>query len=129
MGAVTVTVDVQGTAITEAEEFYNVYKLNVVQVPSRLPNQRIDHDPVLFANNQLKLISVYAIAMQALWQERPVLIGTSSVEESEAIQQVLEGKRWPKGSGIFPWEVWMKLDLMKDLRRKAQQLERNEMLL
>lgn len=127
--AVTVTVDMQGTAITEAEEFYNVYNMNVVQVPSRLPNQRIDHDPVLFVDNQTKLINVYVIAMEAHRKNRPVLIGTSSVEESEAIQQVLEGTRWPKQSGIFPGELWVKLDWMKDLRRHAAKMARTNMVL
>ena len=119
--AVTVIVDMQGTAITEAEEFYNVYKLNVVQVPSRLPNQRIDHEPVLFVDFATKLINIYVMATQAHSRQRPVLIGTSSVEESEAIQQVLEGKMWPKMDPIMPWEVWTKLDMLRGLRSIARE--------
>ena len=78
-----------GTAATEAPEFFEVYDLNVVEVPSRLPNQRIDHKPRLFPDRRGKLISIYQIVMKAHWDRRPVLIGTSSVEESELIQKLL----------------------------------------
>ena len=84
----------QGTAMTEAEEFFNVYKLNVIQVPSRLPNQRLDHPSRLFTNRNEKLLSIYVTVMQAHWRDRPVLIGTSSVAESEVILEVLEGLLW-----------------------------------
>lgn len=84
----------QGTAITEAEEFHDVYKLNVVQIPSRLPNRRCDHPARMFLYNEHKLISIYIVVMQAYWQQRPVLIGTSNVEESEKIFRLLEGTLW-----------------------------------
>lgn len=119
----------QGTAITEAEEFHNVYKLNVIQVPSRLPNKRLDHDPVLFVSNEYKLLTVYVMVMQAYWQQRPVLIGTSSVEESEAIQWVLEGKEWGKQRPITPDEVWLKTAMMAGFRRHASRLKPDETLM
>ena len=119
----------QGTAITEAEEFYNVYKLNVIQVPSRLPNQRLDHDPVLFVSSNSKLINLYVMVMQAHWHQRPVLIGTSSVDESEEIQWLLEGKRWPKYAGIPVEEVWLQTAMMAGYRRQAKRLAPGELLM
>ena len=79
----------QGTAITEAREFYEVYGLNVVEVPSRLPNIRIDHAPRLFTHRVDRLVSLYLIVMEAHQRGRPVLIGTASVAESEQIDILL----------------------------------------
>ncbi len=96
----------QGTATTEAAEFYNVYNLNVMEVPSRLPNQRIDHPARMFADRDAKMISLYMTVMEAQAQDRPVLIGTSSVSDSEQIEQVLSGEHvfQPEGRchhGVF----------------------------
>ena len=84
----------QGTASTEAEELYDVYNLNVVTVPSRLPNQRIDHEARLYPDREAKYISLYCTVLTAYFDNRPVLIGTSSVTESEEIQKVLT-LSWP----------------------------------
>lgn len=94
----------QGTAITEAEEFYNVYKLNVVQIPSRLPNRRQDFAPRMFLCNEQKLVSIYVVVMQAYWRQRPVLIGTASVSESEDIFRLLKGTLWAPFE--FPLDYW-----------------------
>ena len=83
---------VQGTAATEAEEFFNVYNLNVVEVPSRLPNQRIDQRIRMFADREAKLVSLYLTVLDAHNLDRPVLIGTSSVADSEEIEKVLAGE-------------------------------------
>ncbi|DBA84483.1 TPA: hypothetical protein ACH3X1_006102 [Trebouxia sp. C0004] len=80
-----------GTAATEAAEFFDVYKLNVVEVPSRLPDQRIDHRCRMYADRWSKLISLYQIVLEAHAENRPVLIGTSSVAESEQVEGLLMG--------------------------------------
>ena len=82
---------VQGTAATEAAEFFDVYNLNVVEVPSRLPDQRVDHSCRMYVDRWAKLISLYQIVLEAHAQDRPVLIGTSSVEESEQVEGLLMG--------------------------------------
>ena len=81
----------QGTAATEAAEFFDVYNLNVVEVPSRLPDQRVDHGCRMYADRWAKLISLYQIVLEAHAQGRPVLIGTSSVAESEQVEGLLMG--------------------------------------
>jgi len=81
----------QGTAATKAAEFFDVYNLNVVEVPSRLPDQRVDHRCRMYADRWAKLISLYQIVLEAHAQDRPVLIGTSSVEESEQVEGLLMG--------------------------------------
>ena len=69
-----------------------MYNLNVVEVPSRLPNRRLDHKARLFPDQSGKMISIYQIVMKAHEEQRPVLIGTSSVEESELIKELLVGR-------------------------------------
>ena len=66
-----------------------MYGLNVVEVPSRLPNIRIDHEPRLFLHHNERLVSLFLIVMEAHHQGRPVLIGTASVEESQHIFDML----------------------------------------
>ena len=51
--------------MTEAEEFYSVYKLNIIQVPSRLPSRRRDHLSRVYVSTEYKLLSLYMIVMQA----------------------------------------------------------------
>ncbi|DBA97691.1 TPA: hypothetical protein ACH3X3_012580 [Trebouxia sp. C0006] len=91
-----------GTAATEAAEFFDVYNLNVVEVPSRLPDQRDDHGCRLYADRGGKLISLYQIVLEAHAQDRPVLIGTSSVAESEQIEGLLMGRSARKYLGAHP---------------------------
>ena len=89
--------------MTEAEEFYDVYKLNVVQIPSRLPNRRRDHPARMFLFHEHKLVSIFIVVMQAYWQQRPVLIGTSSVDESEKIFRLLNGTLWAPNEFESDW--------------------------
>lgn len=93
---------VQGTAATEAAEFFDVYNLNVVEVPSRLPDQRVDHRCRMYADRWAKLISLYQIVLEAHAQDRPVLIGTSSVAESEQVEGLLMGRSAGKDLGANP---------------------------
>lgn len=66
-----------------------MYGLNVVEVPSRLPNIRIDHDPRLFYFQSDRLVSLFLIVLEAHVNARPVLIGTASVDESQRIYDLL----------------------------------------
>jgi len=93
---------VQGTAATEAAEFFDVYNLNVVEVPSRLPDQRDDHGCRMYVDRWGKLISLYQIVLEAHAQDRPVLIGTSSVAESEQVEGLLMGRSAGKDLGANP---------------------------
>ena len=66
-----------------------MYGLNVVEVPSRLPNIRIDHEPRLFYFQSDRLVSLFLIVLEAHVNGRPVLIGTASVDESQRIYDLL----------------------------------------
>ncbi|WP_269514872.1 preprotein translocase subunit SecA [Brevundimonas subvibrioides] len=78
-----------GTAATEAQEFHDIYKMDVLEVPTNRPVQRIDHDDEVYRTYAEK---VQAIARQiADCRERgqPILVGTVSIEKSEQLSEIL----------------------------------------
>jgi len=78
-----------GTAVTEKEELLNVYGLNVVQIPTALPTGRKDYPDVVFKNFKGKLNSIMGEIARVAPTGRPILIGTTSVDSSEALSQLL----------------------------------------
>jgi preprotein translocase subunit SecA len=79
-----------GTAMTEAPEFFDIYKMNVVAIPTNVPVQRIDEDDVFYKSLPEKFASIAEElkAKQELGQ--PVLVGTVSIEKSEMLSEYLE---------------------------------------
>jgi hypothetical protein len=79
-----------GTARSAAAEFYEIYGLRVVPIPTNKPPRRKDLPLRLYYTEQDKLAYVVSV-VESCWADgRPVLIGTSSVNESEAVLQVLQ---------------------------------------
>ncbi|MDQ3096756.1 MAG: preprotein translocase subunit SecA [Chloroflexota bacterium] len=78
-----------GTAATEAEELFKVYKLEVTQIPTHRPMVRSDHPDLVYKTEQGKWDAVVAEVKERNEQGQPVLIGTTSVEKSEALSQEL----------------------------------------
>jgi preprotein translocase subunit SecA len=78
-----------GTAVTQAEEFREIYGLNVIRIPTRLPIARIDHPDAEFATRRAKDAAVVDEILRVHATGRPVLVGTASVEESEALSRRL----------------------------------------
>ncbi|BDA41171.1 Protein translocase subunit SecA [Coccomyxa sp. Obi] len=72
-----------GTAVTEEEEFHEVYGLDVTVVPTHKPRKRIDHEPRVFLTEDDMLRALGLLLKKARSQLRPVLIGTASVADSE----------------------------------------------
>ena len=84
-----------GTAVTEAEEFYKIYKLEVVVIPTNKPMIRIDHDDLIYRTEEAKFRAV-ANEIEGLHNEgRPVLVGTVSIEKSEHLSELLKRKGVP----------------------------------
>ncbi|MBA2662378.1 MAG: preprotein translocase subunit SecA [Bradymonadaceae bacterium] len=81
-----------GTAETEAEEFHEIYKLEVVVIPTNRPIQRLDQEDVVFRSYREKFNAIVEQILLCNAKEQPVLVGTTSVEKSEAISQVLKKK-------------------------------------
>ena len=78
-----------GTAATEAGEFFEIYKLNVVEIPTNVPVQRIDEDDQFFKNTNDKFGAIAKTIKEANDRGQPVLVGTVSIEKSELLSEFL----------------------------------------
>ncbi len=78
-----------GTAATEAEEFMEIYKLGVVEVPTNRPVQRKDDDDAVYRTAREKFEGVVKSIKEAHEKGQPILVGTTSIEKSEALSQML----------------------------------------
>ena len=78
-----------GTAITEAGELWDIYKLDVVEVPTNRPLARIDKDDKIYKTKREKYNAIIQEIKELTQQGRPVLVGTTSVETSELLSKML----------------------------------------
>ena len=85
-----------GTASTEAEEFSNIYRLEVVEVPTNLPIQRIDEDDEVYRTFDEKYKAIIAEIKDAHERGQPVLVGTTSIEKSELLADMLRKSGFDK---------------------------------
>ncbi len=100
-----------GTAATEAEEFHKIYKLEVVVIPTNKPMVRTEHTDQIYKDEEAKFKAVVREIEQCHSQGRPVLVGTTSIEKSERLgdllvkkgipHQVLNAKNHEKEAGII----------------------------
>jgi preprotein translocase subunit SecA len=79
-----------GTAMTEAEEFHKIYKLEVVAIPTNMPMIREDEADLVFRNETGKYLAVIDEIVEMHDAGRPVLVGTVSVEKSEHLSEMLK---------------------------------------
>ncbi len=79
-----------GTAETEASEFWNIYKLDVVIIPTNRPVIREDKDDIIYKTKREKYNAVIEEITRLVAQGRPVLVGTTSVEISELLSRMLK---------------------------------------
>ena len=84
-----------GTAFTEAEEFQQIYKLDVVQVPPNRPNAREDKEDLIFKSEKAKLKAIADAIKEYHEQGRPVLVGSASIAKNELIAAFLEKEKVP----------------------------------
>ena len=82
-----------GTALTEAEEFYDIYKLNVVAVPTNRPMVRKDFNDQIFRTEKEKYLAITNKIIDCHSKGQPVLVGTTSIEKSEKISKNLIEKK------------------------------------
>lgn len=78
-----------GTAATEAEEFADIYKLGVVEVPTNRPIQRIDEHDRVYRTGTEKYAAVLEAIKDSYERGQPILVGTTSIEKSEMLAQML----------------------------------------
>ena len=78
-----------GTAMTEAEEFGTIYNLDIVEIPTNRPNQRIDHHDVVYKTEAGKYRAVIRQIKECHEKGQPVLVGTVSIEKNELLSKLL----------------------------------------
>ena len=81
-----------GTAMTEEEEFGTIYELDIVEIPTNRPVQRIDHHDVVYKNETGKLRAIVRQIEECHEKGQPVLVGTVSIEKSEQLSDMLQRK-------------------------------------
>ena len=84
-----------GTAITEAGEFWEIYKLDVMEIPTNRPIQRSDKEDLVYKTKREKYNAVIDEVTDLSRSGRPVLIGTTSVEISELLGRMLKIRKIP----------------------------------
>ncbi|KTT97059.1 preprotein translocase subunit SecA [Sphingomonas yabuuchiae] len=84
-----------GTAATEAGEFYDIYKINVVTIPTNVPIARVDEEDEFYKNTQDKFLAIAKKIRDHAAKGQPVLVGTVSIEKSELLSEFLVQENVP----------------------------------
>ena len=84
-----------GTAATEAEEFMDIYKLDVLEIPTNVPVTRLDEDDQVYRTAREKYAAIIETINEARAKGQPVLVGTTSIEKSEVLAAMLKSKDIP----------------------------------
>lgn len=84
-----------GTAQTEASEFLQIYKIDVVSIPTNVPNIRKDYNDLIFKSEKEKFDALCSKIVELHKQGIPILIGTASIEKSEKLHELLKKSRIP----------------------------------
>ncbi|MDR1967030.1 MAG: preprotein translocase subunit SecA [Synergistaceae bacterium] len=84
-----------GTARTEAEEFKEIYGLEVATIPTHVPMVRIDHSDVIYRTKREKFQAAADEVEESYKKGQPVLVGTPSIEDSEKMSKLLKARRIP----------------------------------
>ena len=82
-----------GTALTEASEFMDIYKLDVLEIPTNVPVSRIDADDEVYRTEEEKYEAIIKLVLECRAKGQPVLVGTTSIEKSEALSALLEKRK------------------------------------
>ncbi|KEJ90695.1 preprotein translocase subunit SecA [Sulfitobacter donghicola] len=81
-----------GTALTEADEFMEIYGLGVVEVPTNVPVSRVDEDDAVYRTAAEKYAAMIEKVKEAHAKGQPCLVGTTSIEKSEMLSKMLDGE-------------------------------------
>jgi len=79
-----------GTALTEAEEFAEIYGLSVINIPTNLPIARLDHEDQIFKTEEEKMQAAVKVIQESAARNQPTLVGTTSIEKSERLSKYLK---------------------------------------
>jgi preprotein translocase subunit SecA len=82
-----------GTAMTEAEELLDIYKLEVIEVPTNVPFVRVDHDDEVYRTAAEKYDAIIELIEDCQQRQQPMLVGTVSIEKSERLSGLLKKRK------------------------------------
>ena len=88
-----------GTALTEASEFMDIYGLDVVEIPTNLKISRIDEDDEIYRTQKEKLAAIVTTIADCARRGQPILVGTTSIEKSEQLSELLKDKKYIEDLG------------------------------
>jgi preprotein translocase subunit SecA len=83
-----------GTAVTEADEFQDIYKLEVLEIPTNMPMIRLDDDDEVYRTSVEKFRAILVLIEDCKKRGQPVLVGTTSIEKSEQLAEMLRKQGW-----------------------------------
>src|SRR5579885_2219601 len=83
-----------GTAMTEADEFQDIYELEVLEIPTNMPMIRLDDDDEVYRTSAEKFRAILALIEDCKKRGQPVLVGTTSIEKSEQLAEMLRKSGW-----------------------------------
>jgi preprotein translocase subunit SecA len=83
-----------GTALTEASEFMDIYGLDVVEIPTNLKISRVDEDDEIYRTQKEKLAAIVTTIADCARRGQPILVGTTSIEKSEQLSELLKDKKY-----------------------------------
>ncbi|MHA1523853.1 MAG: preprotein translocase subunit SecA [Alphaproteobacteria bacterium] len=84
-----------GTAATEADEFMDIYKLDLAEIPTNLPVDRTDDDDEVYRTAKEKYQAIEMLINECRERNQPILVGTTSIEKSEQLAAMLKAKKVP----------------------------------
>ncbi len=84
-----------GTAMTEAGEFQEIYNLEVVEIPTNVAVSRKDHDDEVYRTAREKNEAIVTLIQECQARKQPILVGTTSIEKSENLSEMLKGLKVP----------------------------------
>ena len=79
-----------GTAATEANEFWTIYKLDVAEIPTKEPVRRVDYEDIVYRSKREKYNAIVDEVARWYEKKRPILVGTTSVDVSEVLSRLLQ---------------------------------------
>ena len=83
-----------GTAATEADEFLDIYNLEVLEIPTNMPMVRLDDDDEVYRTSKEKYRAILTLIEDCKARGQPVLVGTTSIEKSEQLAEMLRQNGW-----------------------------------
>ena len=117
-----------GTAATEADEFMDIYGLDVIEVPTNMPIARSDEHDEVYRTVEEKSQAIVQLIADCMRRGQPVLVGTTSIEKSEQLSEILKDKNFVMKLGDWTLDQADKIQDGKDDEYKQHLIEVGEYL-